>query len=72
MSFTLALLILTQALGLFALLINILRAPDGYEDEAGFHAGTKSTGNEVFYDAFSDRQIHHAQVYVKKERQIAV
>lgn len=70
MSLTLALLILTQALGLCALLINILRAPDGYEDESGFHAGVKPVGNEAFYDAFSDRQSQHSPVYVKSGRRM--
>lgn len=69
MSITLALLILTQALGLCALLINILRAPDGYEDESGFRTGHKPEVNETFYDAFSDSQSRRAPVYAKSKRQ---
>lgn len=70
MSLTLTLLVLTQALGLCALLINILRAPDGYEDEAGFHAGAKPMGNAIYYDAFSGRQSQRAPLYVKRALQV--
>ena len=56
MIFTLVLIaLLAQALGLFALLINIRQAPEGYEDEAGFHARVEpQVGN--FYDTFTARQ----------------
>ncbi len=70
MSLTLTLIVLTQALGLCALLINILRAPDGYEDETGFHSGVKPVKNETYYDTFSGRQPRRVPVYVKRGRQV--
>jgi hypothetical protein len=47
--------LLAQALGLGALLINIHRAPEGYEDDAGFHARARPQVCK-YYDAFADRQ----------------
>jgi hypothetical protein len=70
MSLTLALLVLAQALGLCALLINILRAPDAYEDKAGFHIGIKPVGNDAYYDAFSARQ-PVTPVYINRNPQVA-
>ena len=71
MSLTLTLLVLTQALGLCALLINLLRAPDGYEDEAGFHLGAKPLATGTYYDAFSGCQPRRSPVCVKRARQVA-
>ena len=70
MSFIFALLILTQALGLCALLINLVKAPDGYEDETGFHPGEKPIRNETYYDAFSERQPRRVRVYANSEHRL--
>ncbi len=72
MSFIFALLLLIQALGLCALLFNVLKAPDGYEDESGYHPGEKPIVNETYYDAFPAREPVRvrASVYARREHQL--
>ena len=68
MSLALTLIIIAQVLGLCALFVSILRSPDGYEDEAGFHVGATPHGNETYYDAFAGRQPKRTLAFAKGTR----
>lgn len=56
MIFTLVFLaLLTLTLGLCALLINVHRAPEGFEDVTGFHACAPTSVKQPYYDAFASQ-----------------
>ena len=67
MTLTFTLLALTFILSFGLLLLNILSAPEGYEDEAGFHAAAESEVN--IYGLVAGNQSKTIPVYVKSVTQ---
>jgi hypothetical protein len=70
MTLTFALLALTSIVSFGILLLNILSAPEGHEDEAGFHSGT--TDAQARGLPFGGEQLKQVSVFAKVPvRQIA-
>jgi hypothetical protein len=62
MTLTLSLLALTFAISFVVMLVNLASAPEGYEDDAGFHTGKPAGQN--FYNSVSANQPQAIPVYV--------
>ena len=67
MTLTLTLLAITLVFSFGLLLLNILSAPEGYEDETGFHATAVSEIN--VYGLVAGNQSKTIPVYVKSVTQ---
>ena len=69
MTLTLTFLALIVAISFGILLVNILTAPEGYQDESGFHAGSS---NEQRHASLSEGQLKPVTVFAKVSiRQVA-
>ena len=68
----LALITVTSVVGLGLLLLNLRNAPEGYQDEDGFHFKNKSPqANLEFYNAFAGQQPKRYPVKVSEPRMVA-